>query len=164
MANALPPGYTFHDAPPPLENYLNLRRVTGLSPKTPEQGAGAISGSWAWCTVLYSDPSTAASETSPAEPVGMIRAIGDGGWYYHLSDMAVLPEHQRKGLGEGLLRRLLKIIEERSPPGALITLLADKPARELYKKLGFEESAPRSLGMWLGSGDGPSTNEVVKSD
>lgn len=79
----------------------------------------------------------------------MIRAIGDGGWCFHLSDMAVLPEHQRKGLGEALLKRLLKIIKERSPPGALITLLADKPARGLYKKLGFVESAPHSLGMWL---------------
>lgn len=81
----------------------------------------------------------------------MIRAIGDGGWYFHLSDMAVLPAHRRQGLGEALLRRLLAVINERAPPGALITLLADEPARGLYKKLGFVESAPHSLGMWLGA-------------
>lgn len=151
----LPSGYTFHDAPPPLEVYLSLRRVSGLSPKTPAQGAGALSGSWAWCTILYSDPSSPSPSddaSSKSEVVGMLRTIGDGGWYFHLADMAVFPAHQRKGLGEALLRRMLAKINESAPPGALISLLADAPARKLYKKMGFVESAPRSLGMWLESG------------
>lgn len=95
----------------------------------------------------------------------MIRAIGDGGWYFLLADMAVLPGHQRKGLGEALLQRLLGVIYERAPPGALITLLADGPGRKLYKKLGFVESAPHSLGMWLepARGDVP-TDEASKQD
>jgi hypothetical protein len=28
----------------------------------------------------------------------MGRVIGDGGWYFHVVDMAVLPEHQRRDL------------------------------------------------------------------
>jgi len=33
----------------------------------------------------------------------MGRVIGDGGWYFHIVDMAVLPEHQRRGLGDAVL-------------------------------------------------------------
>ena len=35
-----------------------------------------------------------------AKTVGMGRILGDGGWYFHVVDMAVLPEHQRRGLGD----------------------------------------------------------------
>ncbi|KZV66433.1 hypothetical protein PENSPDRAFT_92029 [Peniophora sp. CONT] len=146
----LPPGYFFHDAPPPLEKYLELRAHNGLSPKTPEQGQGALTGSWAWCTVLYTPPSTLPTEP---EVVGMIRVIGDGGWYFLISDMCVQTKHRRKGLGEALLRRLLSQIEERAPPHPLISLSADPPGRKLYEKLGFVESAPRSVGMWFIPGD-----------
>ncbi|OJD36279.1 acetyltransferase [Diplodia corticola] len=152
--SSLPPGYTFHDGPPPLETYLSLRRVSGLSPKTPAQGEGAISGSWAWCTIIYSGPPSSSTKITPGpEVVGMFRTIGDGGWYFHLADMAVLPAHRCKGLGEALLRRMLARINQSAPPGALISLLADAPARKLYKRMGFVESAPRSLGMWLETGN-----------
>lgn len=80
----------------------------------------------------------------------MGRIIGDGGWYFHIADMAVLPAHQRKGLGETILRKLLEEIRQRAPEGgkgAYVNLLADPPGRKLYAKLGFGESAPRSAGM-----------------
>ena len=150
----LPPGYAFLDAPPPLEIYLALRRNNGLSPKSPEQGAGALTGSWYWVTILYTQPSTSPSDAgSTPDVVGMVRAIGDGAWYFCISDMAVNVEHRRKGLGEALMRRLLAVIRERAPaPGPLITLSADALGRGLYKKLGFVETAPRSIGMWIQCG------------
>ncbi|VDC02667.1 unnamed protein product [Peniophora sp. CBMAI 1063] len=151
MAEAynLPPGYAFCDAPPALETYLTLRELNGLTTKTPEQGQGAITGSWAWCTVVYTPPTLPSSETSP-EPnvVGMVRAIGDGGWYFIIADMAVQVEHRRKGLGEALLRRMLTIIKQSAPPHALISLLAGAPGRALYRKLGFVGTEPTCVGMW----------------
>ncbi|KAK7464410.1 hypothetical protein VKT23_006577 [Stygiomarasmius scandens] len=155
-SSTLLPGYSFLDAPPPLKTYLFLRKVNGLSPKSEVQGTGALSGSWAFCTVVYIPPVSASndsrggSESAFPEPeiVGMARLIGDGGWYFCVSDMAVLPLHRRKGLGEAMLRRLLAKIKKEAP-GALVTLSADEPGRPLYKKIGFVESAPRSIGMWL---------------
>ncbi|KAJ8075140.1 hypothetical protein AAF712_011599 [Marasmius tenuissimus] len=144
--STLPPGYSFVDAAPPLLTYLNLRQLSGLSPKTPAQGEGALSGSWAFGTVAYHDPHS--SGASESEIVAMARIIGDGGWYFIVADMAVLPEHRRKGLGEALLRRLLEQIKERAPEGALVTLLADEMGRGLYKRCGFVDSAPVSIGMW----------------
>ncbi|KAL0574442.1 hypothetical protein V5O48_007505 [Marasmius crinis-equi] len=143
----LPANYIFIDEAPSLENYLALRRLNGLSAKSAAQGEAAISGSWAFSTVVY-QPETPESEP---EVVAMARLIGDGGWYFIVADVAVLPAHRRKGLGEALLRRLLRRIEEGvpEPKGVLVTLFADEMGRALYRKCGFVDSAPESVGMWM---------------
>lgn len=79
----------------------------------------------------------------------MGRLVGDGGWYFHVVDMAVLPEHQRRGLGGAVLSYLLEEIRRRAPSGAFVSLLADPPGRPLYLRHGFLESAPGSVGMVL---------------
>jgi ribosomal protein S18 acetylase RimI-like enzyme len=134
---SLPPGYRLVMATPPVPDYLRLRRDSGLTPKNEAQAAAALPGSWAACHVV----------TDGDEIVGMGRLIGDGGWYFHVVDMAVLPEHQRRGIGDAILGALLARIEELAPPGAWVTLLADPPGRRLYERHGFTETAPGSLGM-----------------
>jgi GNAT superfamily N-acetyltransferase len=83
----------------------------------------------------------------------MGRIIGDGGWYFHIADMATLPEHQRKGLGQVIIRELLAYIKANAPLGEgsepYVTLLADVPGRKLYAKHGFVETAPVTVGMSL---------------
>ncbi|EON67326.1 hypothetical protein W97_06579 [Coniosporium apollinis CBS 100218] len=134
----LPKGYILHDEPPSATAYLALRTLSGLSPKTSEQASGALAGSWDFCHIVHEASSTT---------VGMGRTIGDGGWYFHIADMAVLPEHQRKGLGDVIMARLVGRIRQRAPPGAYVTLLADVPGRRLYERHGFEETGPTSIGM-----------------
>ena len=75
--------------------------------------------------------------------------IGDGGWYFHIVDMAVLPEHQGRGLGGAILDALLQRIRTEAPKGAWVSLLADPPGRALYTRRGFTETAPDSIGMAL---------------
>ena len=80
----------------------------------------------------------------------MGRIIGDGGWYFHIADMAVLPDHQRKGLGDVVLKRLLEEIRVRAADGEpYVTLFADGPGRRLYAKNGFLEAAPEQMGMQM---------------
>jgi len=45
--------------------------------------------------------------------VGTGRVVGDGngGWYFHVIDTAVLPSHQRRGLGDAVLWALLDRID-----------------------------------------------------
>ena len=50
-------------------------------------------------------------------PVGMGRIIGDGGWYFYIADMAVLPDHQLKGLEDVILKTLLARIRREAPRG-----------------------------------------------
>ncbi|RAL07685.1 GNAT family N-acetyltransferase [Aspergillus homomorphus CBS 101889] len=166
---ALPPHYHLHIGYPPIEEYLHLRAASGLTPKTAAQGTAAVQGSWFGCYVTYDgdcreeqaagnsppalttgQPTTISPSTpTPTAPaVAMGRIIGDGGWYFHIADMAVLPEHQRKGLGQAILQTLLARIREAAPAGdPYVNLLADAPGRRLYRKNGFLESAPKEMGM-----------------
>lgn len=80
----------------------------------------------------------------------MGRVIGDGGWYFHIVDMAVLPDHQRTGLGDFIMAKVLEEIEAKAPDGPYINLLADPPGMKLYRRHGFVESAgvgSGSIGM-----------------
>lgn len=129
-------------AAPPVEDYLTLRREAGLSPKTREQAEAALPGGWSACHAV---------DRATGQVVGMGRVIGDGGWYFHVIDMAVLPLHQRRGLGDALLSALLTDVRSRAPGDAYVNLLADPPGVRLYERHGFEATAPGSVGMalWL---------------
>jgi len=140
MAFQPPDGYRVLDGPPAPADYLAMRERAGLSPKTHDQAAAGLPGSWAACHAVH---------TLTGDTVGMGRVLGDGGWYFHIVDMAVLPEHQRRGLGDAILAALLDRIRRQAPPGAYVTLLADPPGQRLYGKYGFIESAPHSVGMAL---------------
>jgi ribosomal protein S18 acetylase RimI-like enzyme len=132
-------GYRLVEGPPALADYLSLRLRSGLSPKTELQGEAALRGSWFAVHALSSSGTT----------VGMGRVIGDGGWYFHIVDMAVLPEHQRRGIGDALLTSLIAHIRQNAPLEPYITLLADEPGRKLYARHGFVATAPQSIGMKL---------------
>lgn len=132
------PGYTLLDGPPTVTEYVRLRRETGLSPKTEEQARAGIHGAWAAVRVRHD---------ATDEVVGMGRVIGDGGWYFHVIDMAVLPGHQGQGLGGAVLEHLLAAIRADAPPGAYVSLMADGPGQPLYARHGFEDRAPRTIGM-----------------
>lgn len=142
-----PTGYTLHSGPPSIDDYIRLRAESGLTPRTREQTVRALPGSWAACHVV---------EVSSGTTVGMGRLIGDGGWYFHVVDMAVLPPHQARGIGNGVLNWLLDQIRKAAPPDAFVSLMADPPGRSLYASHGFTERRDLSIGMamWLGRDDG----------
>ncbi|KAI1849297.1 hypothetical protein JX266_004792 [Neoarthrinium moseri] len=138
--SSLAAGYILQDGYPLVEDYVHLRTASGLTPKTAQQAAVAIRGSWYGCYVT--------EETAPTKAVAMGRIIGDGGWYFLIADMATLPEHQRRGLGDAILKKLLARIKSDACPGtAYITLGADLPGRRLYEKNGFKDTMPKEMGM-----------------
>lgn len=135
---SLPEGYRLLHEAPTIEEYVRMRRITGLTPITPDQAAGPLVASWAWCTVRDDAGNLAA----------MGRVLGDGGWYFHIADVATDPAHQRRGLGRAVMEHLIGRIDDEAPPHPYITLLGDPPGRSLYRSLGFVDSDP-SLGMRL---------------
>ncbi|KAK3372115.1 putative GNAT family acetyltransferase [Podospora didyma] len=151
----LPEGYTLHPGFPSITNYCHLRAASGLTPKTEAQAAPIPKGSWYGCFITFSPPAVIITEASTPEAektvtVAMGRIIGDGGWYYHIVDMAVLPEHQRKGLGDAVLKHLLAYIQANSAEGLpYVNLFADPPGRKLYERNGFVDALPGQLGMKL---------------
>ena len=123
--------------PPAVDDYLRLRKESGLSERTREEAENGIDGAWAACHVVH---------VESGETAGMGRVISDGGWYFHVIDMAVLPHHQRKGIGDAIMTALLRKIDDANP-NAYVNLAADPPGRRLYARHGFVESAPATVGM-----------------
>ncbi|KAG6355279.1 hypothetical protein INS49_003240 [Diaporthe citri] len=133
-AGDLPLGYRLEPTVPTTTEYRNLRKVAGLTPVTEAQAARVASGSWYGCHITYRK-----NGDDHPRAVAMGRIIGDGGWYFHIADMATLPEHQRKGLGGFVLHHLLAYIEDNKPEDGnpFINLFADPPGRRLYENNGF---------------------------
>lgn len=82
-------------------------------------------------------------------PVGMGRVVGDGGCFYQVVDIAVLPTFQGQGLGKRIMESIMAYLREHAPPSAYVSLIADGRAHELYAKFGFSHTAPASVGMAL---------------
>jgi GNAT superfamily N-acetyltransferase len=138
--STLPDTYELISTAPAVSDHLMLRERAGLSRMGSRQAEAGLRGGWTACHVVH-EPS--------GETVAMGRVIGDGGCFFQVVDMAVLPQHRRRGLGDAVLAYLLDRIRVEAPPGAYVSLLADPPGRRLYAKHGFRETAPSSIGMAL---------------
>lgn len=73
------------------------------------------------------------------QTVAMGRLIGDG-MYYLIADIIVRPEYQGKGIGSGIVDRLLAYVEANTPTGgrASVQLIAEKGKEDFYIKKGFK--------------------------
>ena len=129
--------YTIISTPSNLEDYLRLRADTGLSTKTVDAAKIGLQNTWFGIHVIHED-----------ETVGMGRIIGDGGCFFQVVDIAVLPPHQGIGLGKRIMATLIKHFEIHAPESAYISLIADGKAKGLYAQFGFKPTAPVSIGMW----------------
>jgi len=130
--------YTTRLAIPAVATYQQLRIAAGLSAKTAEAAAKGLPNSLFAVQVLLGD-----------DVVGMGRIIGDGGCFYQVVDIAVLPAHQGKGLGKLIMREIMRYIDSEVPPSAYVSLIADGQAQDLYAQFGFRHTAPASVGMAL---------------
>ena len=131
-------GYELVEEVPSVETYRALRVAAGMTPKS-EQAATAGLPNTLFGVVVKHEGRT----------IGMGRIFGDGGCFYVVSDMAVEPAHQRRGVGKAIFARLVQWLHANVPVGAHITLFADGEAHRLYAQFGFLPTAPDSIGMEL---------------
>jgi len=71
------------------------------------------------------------------EVVGMGRLVGDGVFYFYVQDVAVHPDHQGRGLGSEILRRLVDQVDALAPPRGFVGLFAAGSSASLYARHGF---------------------------
>ena len=120
----------------PIEDFLRLRQVTGLTPRTPEAARIGLPNSLYGIQIVCEQ-----------RVVGMGRVVGDGALNFEVVDIAVEPGHQGKGLGYMIMQNVMDYLDKTAQKSAYITLMADVPA--LYEKFGFELSRPSSEGMFI---------------
>ncbi|MBU2713523.1 GNAT family N-acetyltransferase [Zooshikella harenae] len=128
--------YTIIEEVIDVENFLRLRIITGLTPRTKDAAVKALPNSIYGVHILCN-----------GKPIAMGRIVGDGALNLEIVDVAVDPEHQGKGLGRKIMEHIMNYLDKSVPKGAYITLMADVP--ELYQKFGFKFSRPESEGMYI---------------
>ncbi|MFF3641686.1 GNAT family N-acetyltransferase [Streptomyces sp. NPDC002564] len=137
--------YELRDGVPTVEDFRRLRTRAGLSDKAREAVELALPRTWHGVVL-----------THEGEPIGMGRVIGDGGTAFQIVDICVDPAHQGRGLGKRIMAALTEELERRAPATAYVSLIADGPARFLYEKFGFADTATHdSIGMYRLMGGRP---------
>lgn len=122
---------------PDTDTFLLLRKNAGLSGYDREAADLGLKNSLFGVVLFDGD-----------RPVGMGRLVGDGGLAVQVTDIAVLPAYQGRGLGKTIMAALTDFIETELPASVYVSLIADLPADRLYAQFGFRETAPASIGMW----------------
>ncbi|MFC4436152.1 MULTISPECIES: GNAT family N-acetyltransferase [Natrialbaceae] len=129
--------YAIREELPDPETFAALREAADMPPRSPEGVERGLPNS-IYGAIAVHEPS--------GEVVGMGRIVGDGGTVYQISDMAVHPDHQRRGLGTRIMNSLEAYLEAEAPPRAYVNLVADVDG--FYERFGFEETRPASKGMY----------------
>ena len=121
---------------PSAEEFLRLRASADMGPRS-LKGVKRGLGNELYCVVLKIND----------ELIGMGRVVGDGGTVFHICDMVIKPEWQKKGGGTMIMDALMNYIKGQNVPDAYVNLIADVDG--FYDKWGFEPTEPRAKGMYL---------------
>ncbi|MBV7393906.1 GNAT family N-acetyltransferase [Mameliella sediminis] len=124
----MPEAPAFSDRAASVDEYLGLRAAAGMGAYTPEAARiGLANGLHA---VWLRDEA--------GRLIGMGRLVGDGGCFAQVTDIAVHPDWQRRGLGGRIMTALMDWAAGQLPSGCYISLIADPGAEALYQKHGFD--------------------------
>jgi GNAT superfamily N-acetyltransferase len=121
---------------PDTDDYRRLRVASGLSPRSAEAAARGLPNTIFGVSLMHD-----------GRVIGMGRIIGDGGCFFNVVDIAVEPEHQKRGLGKRIMQALDAWLRANAPVSSNVSLFADGEARRLYAQYGFVEAGPVSVGM-----------------
>lgn len=122
---------------PAVREYLTLREAVGwgrLDEHLAEQGlAGAL---FTVCAL------------HDGNVIGCARVIGDGGLYFYLQDVIVLPRFQGRGLGKRLMEPIMRYLDQHALPGSFVGLMAAEGVTDFYRQFGFAVRPPGRPGMF----------------
>jgi ribosomal protein S18 acetylase RimI-like enzyme len=123
---------------PTIEELKSFHVAVGWDNVDDAAIATALKNSLFGCVVLHN-----------GRTIGCGRVIGDGGMYFYIQDIIVLPEYQGRGLGLLLMQAVMDHIGNIARPNAFIGLMAAKDKAGFYLKFGFAERPPGRPGMFI---------------
>jgi GNAT superfamily N-acetyltransferase len=121
---------------PSIGDYNRVRVAAGLSEKSVETARLGLANTVFGVCV-----------ENRGEVVGIGRVVGDGGLFFEVVDIAVVPEHQKKGLGKMIMDALVFWLTVNAPPTAFVSLIADEGLSGFYERYGFRVRPPEAPGM-----------------
>ena len=120
------------------DEYAGLRAAVGWWPVEGEGVARGLANDLLTVCMLRGD-----------ELIGCGRVTGDGGIYFEIHDVIVLPAFRGRGLGRRIMEALMAWITQRAARGAAVSLLAADGMHAFYEPFGFEVRPAGAPGMML---------------
>ncbi len=130
--------YTLIERIPTIEEYTLLRRSVGWKILDTEPMKIGLSNSLLSICAVYEN-----------KIIGYGRIVGDGGVYFYIQDVIILPEFQKRGIGRCIMNAIMQWLKIHADANAFIGLMAAKGAAEFYEKFGFKKRPQDSPGMFL---------------
>lgn len=131
-------GFEVVEREPTVSEYRRLRRAVGWSDVSDE---GIVVGLE---NALYSVVLLRGGLT-----VGCGRVVGDGGIYFYIQDIIILPEYQGLGLGRLIMDKVMNYLRGRAAPGAFVGLMAAEGVAPFYERYGFKVRPEDAPGMGM---------------
>lgn len=93
------------------------------------------------------------------ELIGMGRVVGDLGLCFYIQDVIVVGTHQGSGVGDAIMRRLMKFISEHAVENTYVGLMSAVGKESFYHRYGFTSRPTEDLGcgmtfLWKAKGSG----------
>lgn len=128
--------YTVVERTPTVEEYNDVRRAAGLTVKDVVAAERGLANSRFAVCVLFGEIA-----------IGIGRVIGDDGLFYDIVDVAVVAEHQGRGVGNLIMTSLMKYVDAQAQPSSLVCLMANHRLAPFYEKYGFKSRDADMPGM-----------------
>lgn len=133
--------YQIVERAPTIEEYFALRKGVDWMLFEEEMTAKGLGNALFSVCILYQ-----------GKVIGCGRVVGDGGLYFYVQDIIILPDFQGKGLGKRLMQAIMAFLEENARPGAFIGLMAAQGVENFYTQFGFAVRPPDQPGMFRRQG------------
>ncbi|MBV4432486.1 GNAT family N-acetyltransferase [Clostridium tyrobutyricum] len=111
---------------PTAEEFIYIRKETGWDTYDVKAAEISLKNSLFSICAYYNE-----------KLIGYGRIVGDGGMYFYIQNLIVLPEFQRKGIGKLIMTELMNYIDNNCSKGSFIGLMASRGKENFYKKFNF---------------------------
>lgn len=119
--------YKIAERVPTTEEYQNLRKSLHCDPVSDEAVQRGLAHSlFAVCAV------------QDDEVVGCGRVVGDGGMYFFIQDLMVLPGNDREGIEECLMDEIMHYLKKAAPPNAIFCIKGCALQKGRCRQFGFK--------------------------
>ena len=133
--------YQIVERTPTIEEYFALRKGVDWMLFDEEMTARGLANALFSVCVLHQ-----------GKVIGCGRVVGDGGLYFYVQDIIILPAFQGKGLGKRLMQAITAYLDKHAHPGAFIGLMAAKGVSPFYTQFGFAVRPLDQPGMFRRQG------------
>ena len=130
--------YSFHEEIPAQQKYNELRELVGWGPLD-----DAI--------VERSLPKSVYAVTAKCdgEVIAFARVVGDGGLCFHIQEIIVHPDHQKKGIAKKFMQYIFDYLKKNAAKRSYISVFVGKGLEDFYKEYGFWERPTKVMGSGM---------------